>query len=278
MAVLTENEIRQVIKRNTKDQEKQITISKGDIITPSAKSYINENNIEIKYQDDTPDKTFQGQISDTKLPINQKASIDEKVPMNEKQEKKEVEEGKYITLFGAKLYEKPEYMTHLRGNVLVFKDHPVIALRGKIDSLESSILEVQLLASKKNKKKLVEDLEEVISLIRSLIRCEVTGEPVKEFKLQGLTKQDLREQSHHPSKYFGISHFLPNYSMGEIVVFLNKLRTQVRETELAAFQAFKGQYGEVKRDDIIQALNRLSSLFWIMMFKEMAGKYDIGKE
>ena len=31
-------------------------------------------------------------------------------------------------------------MTHLRGNVLVFKDHPRIAFRGYIDLLEAEIL------------------------------------------------------------------------------------------------------------------------------------------
>lgn len=49
---------------------------------------------------------------------------------------------------GQKIYEaavtkKPETMTHLRGNVLVKKTHPLIALRGEIDSLEAEIIVVQ---------------------------------------------------------------------------------------------------------------------------------------
>ena len=35
--------------------------------------------------------------------------------------------------------EKPEEMTHLRGNLLVKKTHPRIAFRGKLDSLEAAI-------------------------------------------------------------------------------------------------------------------------------------------
>ena len=84
---------------------------------------------------------------------------------------------------------------------------------------------------------------------------------------------ELREHSHHPSKYYGIRHFLPNYKQGEMVAYLNKLRTLTRETELIAYKAFKDEYGQVSREDIIKSFNRLSSLFWIMMFKYLAGKY-----
>ena len=57
--------------------------------------------------------------------------------------------GEFETIFGVKLAQKPEYMTHLRGNLLVFKDHPRIALRGKIDSLEAAIILLQLKAQEK---------------------------------------------------------------------------------------------------------------------------------
>ena len=169
---------------------------------------------------------------------------------------------------GAYYMEKPEHMTHLRGNLLVFKDHPRIILRGKIDSLESAIILVQAKALEAGDSALSAELEEVITFIRHLLRCEVSGEPVGEFQLLGLDAPALRDQSHHPSKYFGIRHFLPGVQYGPMVAELNRLRTMTRETELAAFQAFKGQHGEMDRVDIIRAFNRLSSLFWIMMFKE----------
>ena len=77
---------------------------------------------------------------------------------------------------------------------------------------------------------------------------------------------------------FGIRHFLPGVQYGPMVAELNRLRTLTRETELAAFQAFKGQHGEMDRVDIIRAFNRLSSLFWIMMFKERMKQQAMGKE
>lgn len=259
MPVLTENEIRRLIDRDAIGKDRELVVSKKDIITPSARTYLNEKNIHLKFKEETILK--EGAIS--KENTNLKGEI----------EQVEADNNKFRTLFGATLNEKSEHMTHLRGNLLVFKDHPRIAFRGKIDSLESKILQVQLIGIKEKLPKLVEDLEEIIDFIRSLIRCEVSGEPVGEFILQGLSASELREQSHHPSKYFGISHFLPSYTMGEMVVELNGLRTLTREVELVAYKAFADEYGKVEREDIIKALNRLSSLFWIMMFKVLAHKY-----
>ena len=54
------------------------------------------------------------------------------------------------------LTNKPEHMTHLRGNTLVFKDHPVIKYRGALDYLESKIICTQIVADKKGYKSLEE--------------------------------------------------------------------------------------------------------------------------
>lgn len=169
--------------------------------------------------------------------------------------------------------EKPEHMTHLRGNHLVYKDHPRIAFRGAIDSLESEIILLQVMTERMKLTRLTEDLEEIIKNIRWLLRCEVSGEPVGEVTIQGMDTDEMRAHSHHPSQYYGMKHFLPTYQHGEIVAHLNKLRTKVREVELAAYRAFKTETGDVEREDIIRVLNRLSSLFWIMMFKYLTGKY-----
>ena len=58
-----------------------------------------------------------------------------------------------------------------------------------------------------------------------------------------------------------------------MVANLNKLRTLTRESELVAYRAFKDEYGQATREDLIRALNRLSSLFWIMMFKYLTDQY-----
>lgn len=168
---------------------------------------------------------------------------------------------------------KPEFMTHLKGDTLVFKDHPRIALRGCIDSLESEIILVQTRAMELHLRKLYQDLNETIKAIRWLLRCEVSGEPVGEWSLLGLSPGELRAHSHHPSQYYGMKHFLPTAEHGEMVAHLNRLRTKARETELVAYRAFREEQGQVSREDILTAFNRLSSLYWIMMFRYLTGAY-----
>uniref|UniRef100_UPI0026160033 ATP-binding protein n=1 Tax=uncultured Flavonifractor sp. TaxID=1193534 RepID=UPI0026160033 len=178
----------------------------------------------------------------------------------------------YQTLFGAALNEKPEHMTHLKGNVLVFKDHPRIAFRGMIDALEGEIMLAQQAAI--DTPELVAELGEALDLVRRLIRCDVLDEPVGELKLCGYDAGQLREYSHYPDKYLGQPHFLPAYTDGPALLAVNKVRTLVRQTELSAYAAFKDADGNVTRGDIILALNRLSSLMWIMMIKLKAGQYE----
>ena len=178
----------------------------------------------------------------------------------------------YRTLFGATLNEKPEHMTHLKGNILVRKDHPRIAFRGMIDALEGEIMLAQ--QASQAYPALVKELEEALALVRRLIRCDVLDEPVGELHLCGYDAGQLREYSHYPDKHLGQPHFLPAYTDGPALLAVNKVRTLVRQTELSAYAAFKDVEGNVTRGDIILALNRLSSLMWIMMIKLKAGRYE----
>ena len=65
-----------------------------------------------------------------------------------------------------------------------------------------------------------------------------------------------------------------HYTDGAAILAVNRLRTVVRQTELAAYAAFRDGDGNVARGDMILGLNRLSSLMWIMMIKLKAGKYE----
>ena len=179
---------------------------------------------------------------------------------------------KYRTLFGATLNEKPEHMTHLKGNILVRKDHPRIAFRGMVDALEGELMLAQ--QASHEYPALVKELEEALALVRRLIRCDVLDEPVGELRLSGYDAGQLREYSHYPDKYLGQPHFLPAYTDGPALLAVNKVRTLVRQAELSAYAAFKDVEGNVTRGDIILALNRLSSLMWIIMIKLKAGQYE----
>lgn len=170
----------------------------------------------------------------------------------------------YRLLSGAVLTEKPEHMTHLSGNVLVLKTHSRIRFRGKMDTLEGELLWCALRTDGQLRK----NLEEILHLARVLIRCDVLEEPVPEEKLCGLTAQELRSHSHRPQDYYGQTHFMPEVGDGERILRLNRCRCAAREAELAAAAAFTDENGNAVRTDILRALNRMSSMLYILMIQE----------
>lgn len=169
---------------------------------------------------------------------------------------------------GQSLAEKPEYMTQICGNLLVSKAHPRIELRGRLDSLESKILEVQIAAKRAGKEALYADLNEVLSYVREVLAAEVKDKIFVKATLFGLDEDGLRRVSHNTKDEFGFTHPVPDAAMGESAVLLNSLRTQARECELSAVRAFGSG-----RVDIVRALNRLSSGIYILFCREIAGRY-----
>ena len=162
---------------------------------------------------------------------------------------------RYRLLSGGFTEEKPEHMTHLNGDMLVPKTHPRIRFRGMIDFLEAELLLCG------------PETGEILNLARRLIRCDVMDEPVGEFTLYGLTKEQQRRHSHFPQDYYGIAHFMPDYADGEQVLRLNRCRSICRQAELAAVDAFSDRDGNLVRTDIVQALNRMSSMLYILMIR-----------
>lgn len=175
---------------------------------------------------------------------------------------------------GAPLSAKPEQMTHLQGNELVFKDHPRIALRGRLDSLQADFVLAQtMIAERSGNQRLISDLQELLDALREIMRCDVLNEPLRISGYLGLDFSQLRERSHDPKRFYGVEPMtLPEYSMGTEYALLNRLRTDAREAELSAVSAYHKDESFL-REDIILALNRLSSALHIMMCRHLKGDY-----
>ena len=214
-----------------RDGKRVFYLGKGERLTPGARDYLSRERIEV----------LPGELA---------------------------KPDQYQLLNGAVLGEKPEPMTHLRGNMLVLKTHPRSGFRGAMDTLESELLLCQLSCGEKNRS----DLREILELARRLIRCEVMEEPVGQGKLCGLTEDEQRKRSHRPQDYYGQTHFMPEYTDGEAVLRLNRCRCAARTAELAAAAAFTDGDGKVTRGDILRALNRMSSMIYILMIQEKAGR------
>ncbi len=252
MSVITETLLRAEFKRNI---PKRYEVDKNTILTPSARQFLKENQIEIV---------------DVELG-REKAKHENKYKAFEKLEGDF--QPKFISSYDGGMYEvKPEFMTHINGNKLVFKDDNRIVFRGKLDSLQSSVLKAQYQLLTHNESLLSEALGDVLTLIRKILRAEVMDEELEDTELFGLSFDQIRKHSHAPKEYYGISHFMPSVEMGYPLIELNDLRTMVRETEISAMKAFRKDL-TLERKDLIYALNRMSSGIYVLMCRFKSGFY-----
>ena len=236
-------------------------IEAGKLLSPAAREYLQQRKIKIAYAGkDDSEKTA---VSDARIP-------------DKKPEQSIVPGAKFVDFeTGAFYTEKPEHMTHLYDNVLVVKNHPRILFRGKLDSLQALIvLDQAMLAEKEENKKVISDLTEILNILRALMRCDVLNEDLGSSTILGLTHKELRERSHDPMKFYNVKQMtLPDYHMGKTYAMLNQIRVAVRETEVAAAEAFRIGT-KCTKPDIIEELNRISSSIHIMMCKYLAGQYS----
>ena len=265
-----------------RSHEKAYHVSKDTMLTPAARDFIREHGITLIYED----SALEGQpevevssVSESVKAVNQMPDAAESVgepykamPMaavpqgaDHKPQYVNGETGEVLSV-------KPENMTHLHGNVLVSKTHPQIAFRGMLDSLEAKIMSLQVVASENGLHRLTDALDEVLAYVRQILSAEVLDKELGEIHLLGLDSAGLRYESHHIKEIYGIPHPMPEYRMGRICIGLNELRTFVRETELAAARAF--QSGDTcTRPDIVEAMNRLSSVIYILFCRQLTGRW-----
>ncbi len=265
MKAITEDALRLELRNIQPDT---YYIPEGKILTPAAREYLQQRKIKVakegqQVKEQQPKEAEPRIVATPVLPMP-------KINMDAEDGPKP----KFIDHeTGAFYVTKPEHMTHLYGNVLVVKNHPRILFRGKLDSLQSLIVLAQVQLFADGKQKLVDDLGNILDILREMMSCDVLEKEFKNETIIGLTHAELRERSHFPKKYFGIDQMiLPDYTMGKDYALINQIRSAIRETEVAAASAFQ-EGTKCTRRDIIQELNRLSSALHIMMCMYLAGHY-----
>ena len=170
---------------------------------------------------------------------------------------------RFHLLGGGYVEEKPEHMTHLNADTLVSKLHPRIAFRGALDTLEAELILAQLAV----KKPYCDELGEILSLTRKIMACDVLEKPLEDQTLCGLTEAEQRSRSHRPQDYYNQPHFMPQAADGLELARLNRARCAAREAELRSIAAFSDRDGNLTRQDIPRAMNRLSSMLYILMIR-----------
>jgi ethanolamine utilization cobalamin adenosyltransferase len=152
-------------------------------------------------------------------------------------------------------------LTHLDAVNMVAKTHPRIEARGKLDNLMAEIVLTQTLFDPKAKlppllKGCLADLKEWVF---QTLAAEISGSILPGQSMAGMNPETLRAVSRNPRRYLGLDHLTPDAALGMNIAFLNRLRTQVRETELAVAKA------ALCRNDIQESLNRLSGAVYVLM-------------
>ncbi|WP_028856797.1 hypothetical protein [Psychrilyobacter atlanticus] len=242
------------LKESYKKQEfNKYYLEKGAILTPSAKQFLHDKKIEI-----TKIKNEQEQ--------NKKTTTENSI------EKSVV--AKYKGVMGEVYFEKPEYMTQLSENILIKKNHKIIFFRSKIDNFLSELILIEKQVNTDKNKGLKEDFKSIKQFLDEIIKAEVLNTKLdKDLKIFNLSLEKIRKISHNPKKYFSMDHLFGISSENNLrTLYLNKLRTLIREVEVTAVDAFVSE-SKVQKIDLLKALNRLSSAIYIMMLKEEKGEY-----
>ena len=259
MPVITEGMLRKLEKEGHLEK---VRITEKDILTPSAREYLNVKKIDYRIKK-SQEKTIEKKENDEKK---------SEVSQVKKSEEKISPKRQYRDYFTGAIYDKkPEYMTQLFGDNLVVKNHKRIILRGKFDILQAEIIKYWKKYEKN--KKLESDFAQTYRFVRDLFISEMTDMEFQERNVLGYDIDTLKDITHNTVKYFKTGHlFEINIDYDESVIDLNYLRALSRECELAAVESFYKE-GKVERLDILKALNRLSSILYLMMLKANNGDY-----
>jgi len=257
MKAITENELREQFK---KAEFTTYNLDEGCRLTPAAAQYLSERKIAV-----TGHGAVVAKCGSHKLPAQGNPSAGQAGPA-------------VMAVYSTADFQgsKPEHMTHIQGDSLVLKSHLRIFFRGKLDTFEALLINGVIEVESLGYQELGRDLRDVLEYVRQMLRAEVKEEFLESISFHGWSSQEIRDRSHYPQKYYGVSHILPGPGQGAITGKLNYLRTQARELELAGIQAFCQTAEKLEREDILLGLNRLSSLLYIMMIQLISGYYRVG--
>ncbi len=179
---------------------------------------------------------------------------------------------------GERFAAKPDHLTHLQDDLsLVPKTEPRIVARGKLDLLQSSLLDAQVAADADGARALVGELGELLELARALVGAEVTGRPAPPPVLWGMSGVEIRDATHRTHEIYGVPFMYPDVRQGPVVAKLALARAVAREAEVAMLAAFPPEGGlptaPPSRPDLAEALNRISSALYLLAVRYVAGVY-----
>lgn len=177
---------------------------------------------------------------------------------------------------GQPLENKPEHLTQIDAGHFAPKTHPRLILRGRIDSLHALVMLTAATARRFELPDLAQHLDTLAAYCREILSAEYQMRIAAPLHLLGKNEEELHEISHWPDKYLGTSHVVPGTHDHEILHWLNVLRTQCREVEIVALQAYPPKDHDTSGvgASLGKALNRLSSAIYVLELYFQAGELN----
>lgn len=170
---------------------------------------------------------------------------------------------------------KPDHMTQLDNQYFTPKTHPRIRFRGKMDSLHALFLLVSAIARRERYPTLSELLSTLAAYCREISSAEYNQRKVAPLELNGKSDDEIRKATHTPKESVGIDHIVPGSHDSELLLWLNWLRTQVREAEITALEAFTAYEASAPQEpELAHAVNRLSNAVYYLELLFVAGKIE----
>lgn len=179
-------------------------------------------------------------------------------------------DGPCCSACGGSVVDKPSSLTQLNAHHYAPKTHPRIVLRGQIDSLHAQLLLVQRFALDAGAEETRANLGSLAAYCRELMSAEYNERPCAPLALAGVVEAELHRATHDPFATLGIEHLAINDDEPLLQHWLNVARTQARELEITALQAFVSPHHPYGAS-ICHGLNRLSSAIYYVALRLKAG-------
>ncbi|MGH2521815.1 MAG: hypothetical protein ACRDH2_04845 [Anaerolineales bacterium] len=251
--VITESELRELWRDGRNPLPPFPT---GTRFSPAAQDFLKAHGLEVRFESSL--------ISNLQSPIPNSQSLNTKPEWDKPSAFPVVLTGPVpvCEVCGQPVYPsgKPEHMTQLD-----VKTHPRIKLRGRLDSLHALVMLAAAEARRYQLPALAVHLDTLAAYCREVQSAEYHARPVQPLALGGQTEGEIHEISHWPDRRLGLPHLVPGPDDHAILHWLNVVRTQAREAEVAALEANAAP-------DLVRALNRLSSAVYYLELLFKAGK------
>ncbi len=240
-------------------QQTEVQVPANAVFTPSARELLESRKVTVKYVDE------QGQTFREQGVHQQAEAVAPDLVKVHALTSESHHQSANCLLCQQIVQKKPDTLTHLNAHELVSKSDGRIQLRSLVDGAIAFAVWIQ--AEQYGQWSAVFDLwlADIRSALGNLMRADATGTPMPPVSMGEFDSEALHQLSHHPLRFIGYDHIVPDVQYGLTVARLNMLRAKIREAETIAAQVLITHDFKVLRPDMMQGLNRLSSAVYVLM-------------